>query len=583
LEIKDPNGQTRATGSYTVSPANVQTCSQAGGDCKPDKCSSYQDCSVAQSNYDCASPNPNCCVGSCTSLAQEPCDEIGKCYPETSCNSNKGTIKCFCIKKTDYDNNKGKGWFKDLGGDYSCGANNCCIANKNNEGCWGTRGYCYDYVSDSSTGCGIISGAQCAAKGGTDCVEDTTGYTLVDPSTKPPYGPYKCVKTSGECSCTSWSNVGCGVSPCSANQMKQTRTCTPSGCSSESNCLDPSYGSPTKLGCGIPCGSAGTCAATEQCNNKIDINGCASPIYTCDSDSACGGIPSQPLTLECKECQAGSKCECELTTTCAEGMWIIKNKERKPLQILIDGNIIEKIIVENMPPIKVDYMPNATGKVEVIAICFKPEPIRVNRTTVEVKEEFLKCPSECQTFEECSCKVSDCKDGRFQAFLGDTVLKNEKIATTSYTATLIPKNVGTVEVSVYCYDPVKEAGEKIPVTGEVPTTTTISTTTTTLETKFTVNNFACSPSIGHKCSLDYSNNYGTAYLVFYFSDTGGKIVYSSDPVLIGLGTGSKSADFDCSNKKGKYFVSWTAFTDSSLKNPISGAWPKPEDRQEITC
>lgn len=32
------------------------------------------------------------------------------------------------------------------------------------------------------------------------------------------------------CSCGAWSNTGCGVSPCSSTQMKQTRTCTPAGC-----------------------------------------------------------------------------------------------------------------------------------------------------------------------------------------------------------------------------------------------------------------------------------------------------------------------------------------------------------------
>ncbi len=59
----------------------------------------------------------------------------------------------------------------------------------------------------------------------------------------------QCIKS---CSCTSWSswqNLGCGLGPCSSDQMRQrrTRTCTPAGCATEteyrcishSNCKDP--------------------------------------------------------------------------------------------------------------------------------------------------------------------------------------------------------------------------------------------------------------------------------------------------------------------------------------------------------
>jgi PGF-pre-PGF domain-containing protein len=40
------------------------------------------------------------------------------------------------------------------------------------------------------------------------------------------------------CSCTSWSNVSCGISPCKQNEMKQTRTCTPSKCDLEERCIE---------------------------------------------------------------------------------------------------------------------------------------------------------------------------------------------------------------------------------------------------------------------------------------------------------------------------------------------------------
>lgn len=39
------------------------------------------------------------------------------------------------------------------------------------------------------------------------------------------------------CTCTSWQNQGCGVGGCSSTEMYQTRTCTPSGCNIESQCI----------------------------------------------------------------------------------------------------------------------------------------------------------------------------------------------------------------------------------------------------------------------------------------------------------------------------------------------------------
>jgi len=40
-----------------------------------------------------------------------------------------------------------------------------------------------------------------------------------------------------ECTCGSWSNSGCGENPCDQTQMKQQRTCNPSGCNIESQCI----------------------------------------------------------------------------------------------------------------------------------------------------------------------------------------------------------------------------------------------------------------------------------------------------------------------------------------------------------
>jgi hypothetical protein len=43
--------------------------------------------------------------------------------------------------------------------------------------------------------------------------------------------------TITQCTCDSWSNSGCGISPCDQTQMKQQRTCNPSGCNIESQCV----------------------------------------------------------------------------------------------------------------------------------------------------------------------------------------------------------------------------------------------------------------------------------------------------------------------------------------------------------
>lgn len=276
------------------------------------------------------------------------------------------------------------------------------------------------------------------------------------------------------------------------------------------------------------------------------------------------------LIINCNECNIKSTCECSLQASCDEGLWIVRNKEDTPLSLPV---------VDTIPPTKVEFEPNVTGKVEVTVVCTKPTySPPTNKTIVEVKEEFLKCDSSCETFKDCTCRVIGCEDGRFQAFLGGTVLKNEKITSTSYTATFNSDKVGTVEASVDCNKPVKSADARIPMTGTGTTTTTIPVG------RFTGNVFVCSPiSTGYRCSLGYNNNYGTAYLEFFFSMPSGEIVSYTDAIPVDQGTGTKSTDFSCSGKQGRYMVSWTAFTDPDATNPIPGAWPKPEERQTITC
>lgn len=60
------------------------------------------------------------------------------------------------------------------------------------------------------------------------------------------------------CSCTSWVNGICGAGSCSTNQRQQTRTCTPSGCAAESQCIVDTS-----------CGGGGTCSGTTPLGSGV--------------------------------------------------------------------------------------------------------------------------------------------------------------------------------------------------------------------------------------------------------------------------------------------------------------------------
>jgi len=45
------------------------------------------------------------------------------------------------------------------------------------------------------------------------------------------------VLTTVQCTCGTWENLGCSLSPCTSSEMKQERTCNPAACDSESKCV----------------------------------------------------------------------------------------------------------------------------------------------------------------------------------------------------------------------------------------------------------------------------------------------------------------------------------------------------------
>jgi hypothetical protein len=236
-------------------------------------------------------------------------------------------------------------------------------------------------------------------------------------------------------------------------------------------------------------------------------------------------------------------------------------------------------IIQSIPPIKVSFNPNTTGAIQATATCFKPvyNPSRSIATAL-VKSPFLICTNPCSVNQKCDCVVNGCKDGKFMAILGNTVLKNEAISTETYAASMYPQTTGSIDVEVTCKNPDHADQASILVSGTGPPTTIGP------QGKFTGILSCTSTSSGYRCSLDYSNGYGPAYLVFFMSkSTSGEIIDYSDSVQVPTGSGTKDTTFTCSSRSGSYYVSWTAFTDSSLTNPIPGAWPKPDERRQITC
>jgi hypothetical protein len=90
-----------------------------------------------------------------------------------------------------------------------------------------------------------------------------------------------------QCVCDEWTPLGCGQGGCLQDQSLKQRTCDPNGCSINSVCVDPDFGTQS-LGCGNLCGPAGQCAPDEDCRLSSDSNGCAKEKYECVQSAGCG-------------------------------------------------------------------------------------------------------------------------------------------------------------------------------------------------------------------------------------------------------------------------------------------------------
>lgn len=185
-------------------------------------------------------------LGNCVAKSNEIC----RCGADDSDNGSSYTIQGTCRQ---YD---------------GCSEGNC-INSQYTDTCVDATKLKEYYISSSG------DTATCASKN-YDCLNLGTDYACLNGECIPP-----------NCSCLSWSNAGCDQNSCSSNQMKQTRSCTPVGCTTDSQCLGPNYGSWINQGCGVSCGSAGTCSATQQCQKRVDSHGCAPDQYQCVIDPEC--------------------------------------------------------------------------------------------------------------------------------------------------------------------------------------------------------------------------------------------------------------------------------------------------------
>ncbi len=131
------------------------------------------------------------------------------------------------------------------------------------------------------------------------------------------------------CECSSWSNRGCGLDVCSLTKMYQTRTCTPSGCNSESRCIDDPSCQQECTGTDTSCGIYPNC---ENCNAQDGCGGDYYKDYYCVSNEAgcdyisdncndcscsCGGY-SVEESIANGNCDDGKDNDCDNKTDSAD-------------------------------------------------------------------------------------------------------------------------------------------------------------------------------------------------------------------------------------------------------------------------
>jgi len=293
-------------------------------------------------------------------------------------------------------------------------------------------------------------------EGQRECGPDTSAY-------------YKCI--NGE-----WKRIDCPAS-CTGGYL-QHATCNDGICN-----WHFVYDSDDKK---IPCGGHTTLPPTPPPTPPSD--NCESLGYECcdecvpgtehsDYDDTCSGSkvcceeceqptppPTPPERLVCDETvRIGENVTCVLTE-CETGIWVITNKEDKPLSIPI---------IEEIPPLEIEFGPTEkAGKILIRVLCLQSDPQNpffIESYETEVKKgPTLTCPEECQIEEDCACLVEECNLGLFTANnyegepLEDYIIEFITNSYFEYDITTIA--TGKVEVNFGCLIPPAEGQQIINIT-----------------------------------------------------------------------------------------------------------------------
>lgn len=254
--------------------------------CKNPYCSESLNCNWACSSIvNCAAGSGECCTGSCSG---------DKCLYSPS--------NSICVNK--------------YGAGATCKADCTCYAPECGNGIVEPPEVCDPPESSSGESCQSCcsyrscSGGQCVtnqncASGIKKCDHLCTGWYCSGPDPSCPGST--CSSNADCCNCGDWSNVDCEISPCSSTQMKQTRTCNPSGCDTESRCVDDTY---TSSWTDDVCG--GNACSLEEMHQT------ATSEYNCLSTSRCVSDPScdiTPPTSDITSPDAGSWQKPDLVST----------------------------------------------------------------------------------------------------------------------------------------------------------------------------------------------------------------------------------------------------------------------------
>ncbi len=160
----------------------------------------------------------------------------------------------------------------------------------------------------SGDGCGTGSGSQTACSDLGQKLEGncSNGCSVGGCTWNPLFLPTP-TPAPGGCTAGPWANVSCGGGGCSGTQMQQTRTVNPSGCTSTSRCIADASCNPATPppGCTVGvwvntvCGG-GICSADQmQQTRTVSPAGCASNSQCVANPGCAAGIPTPTPAPTC--------------------------------------------------------------------------------------------------------------------------------------------------------------------------------------------------------------------------------------------------------------------------------------------